>query len=86
MDRINQNQFAIFTGQKEHTDVAIKEIQDHIETHYSEKLSVETLAHQAAISSRNFVRRFKKATFNTLLNTYKEFVLKLQRRDLNHRL
>lgn len=67
MDRINQNQFAIFTGQKEHTDVAIKEIQDHIETHYSEKLSVETLAHQAAISSRNFVRRFKKATFNTPL-------------------
>lgn len=65
MDRVNQNQFMIFSGQKEHTDEAIKTIQDHIEEHYSEKLSVEALAHQAAISNRNFVRRFKKATFNT---------------------
>ncbi len=67
MDRINQNQFVIFSGQKEHSDEAIKSIQNHIEEHYSEKLSVESLAHQAAISSRNFVRRFKKATFNTPL-------------------
>ncbi|NET32921.1 MAG: helix-turn-helix domain-containing protein [Cyanothece sp. SIO1E1] len=65
MDRMSQNQFVIFSGQKDHSDEAIKFIQEYVEANYSEKLSVEHLAHKAAISSRNFVRRFKKATFNT---------------------
>lgn len=64
-DRIDQNQFAIFNGQKEHHDDAIKSVQEYVETHYGEKLSVETLAEKAAISNRNFIRRFKKATLNT---------------------
>lgn len=64
-DRMNQNQFIIFNGQKEHTDAEIKDIQVFIETHYADKLSVAELADKAAISNRNFVRRFKKATNNT---------------------
>ncbi|MEL7121256.1 MAG: helix-turn-helix domain-containing protein [Bacteroidota bacterium] len=66
-DRINQNQFVIFNGQKENQDEEIKEVQEFIEQHYQEKLSVEQLANSAAISKRNFVRRFKKATNNTPL-------------------
>lgn len=66
-DRIDQNQFVIFNGQKEHQDAEIKAIQEYVEQHYAEKISVETLAHRAAISNRNFVRRFKKATDNTPL-------------------
>jgi transcriptional regulator GlxA family with amidase domain len=64
-DRINQNQFIIFNGQKEHSDEAIKEAQMFIEENFEEKLSVEGLAKKFAISSRNFIRRFKKATQNT---------------------
>ncbi len=64
-DRIDQNQFVIFNGQKEHSDLEVVKIQDFIEKYYSEKLSVEGLAEKVAISSRNFVRRFKKATNNT---------------------
>ena len=64
-DRINQNQFVIFNGQKEHTDDTIKQIQTYIEGNYEEKISVEGLAKKFAISSRNFIRRFKKATQNT---------------------
>lgn len=64
-DRINQNQFVIFTGQKEHKDETIKKVQAYIEENYEEKISVEELAKQFAISSRNFIRRFKKATQNT---------------------
>ncbi|MEO0339956.1 MAG: helix-turn-helix domain-containing protein [Bacteroidota bacterium] len=64
-DRINQNQFVIFSGQKEHSDYTIKEVQIHIEENYDQKLTVEGLAKQFAISSRNFIRRFKKATNNT---------------------
>ena len=64
-DRVDQNQFVIFNGQKEHHDEEIKEAQGYIEKHYAEKISVELLAEKASTSSRNFVRRFKKATNNT---------------------
>ncbi len=64
-DRSNQSQFMIFNGQKEHTDESIKMAQEFIETNFSEKISVEALANKYAISRRNFVRRFKKATMNT---------------------
>ena len=62
-----QNQFVIFSGQKEHADEAIKETQEYIEQHYADHLLVDSLAERVAISLRNFVRRFKKATNNTPL-------------------
>lgn len=64
-DRINQNQFIIFNGQKDHSDETIKAIQVYIEGNFEEKISVEGLAKKFAISNRNFIRRFKKATKNT---------------------
>ena len=64
-DRIDQNQFAIFHGQKEHSDEEIKTAQEFVEAHYTEKLSVEKLAESVAVSNRSFVRRFKRATDNT---------------------
>lgn len=64
-DRENQNQFVIFKGQKEHADETIKEVQQYIEKNIEEKISVDFLANRYAISSRNFIRRFKKATQNT---------------------
>lgn len=64
-DRMDQNQFAIFHGQKDHSDNEIKDIQNYLEEHFAEKISVEDLAEKTATSSRNFVRRFKKATNNT---------------------
>ncbi|MEO1260477.1 MAG: helix-turn-helix domain-containing protein [Bacteroidota bacterium] len=64
-DRVDQNQFIIFSGQKEHQDEAIKEVQIYIEENFEEKLSVDGLAKKFAISNRNFIRRFKKATQNT---------------------
>lgn len=66
-DRENQNQFAIFQAQKDHEDEAIRQAQKYIEGNVAEKISVENLAKKHAISRRNFVRRFKKATQNTPL-------------------
>lgn len=65
IDRDNQNQFAIFQGQKDHDDEAIKKAQQFIEGNVSQKITVEQLAEKYSISRRNFVRRFKKATQNT---------------------
>lgn len=64
-DRLDQNQFVIFNGQKEHSDQEIATIQEYIEKNFADKISIERLAEKVATSSRNFVRRFKKATNNT---------------------
>jgi transcriptional regulator GlxA family with amidase domain len=64
-NRYNQNQFVIFSGQKGHDDAEIKNAQNYIENNYGNKISIDHLASTFAMSSRNFIRRFKKATMNT---------------------
>ena len=66
-DRIEQSHFMIFSGQKEHSDEPIKKAQNYIEQNYERKLNIDELASMVAISSRSFLRRFKKATANTPL-------------------
>ena len=66
-DRINQSQFIIFSGQKEHDDDSIKQAQLYIENNFKEKLSIDEIANMVKISGRSFLRRFKKATSNTPL-------------------
>lgn len=64
-DRISQSEFIIFRGQKEHNDEAIKKAQEYIEHNFEQKLSIETIAKMVHLNSRSFLRRFKKATYNT---------------------
>lgn len=66
-DRIGQSQFMIFSGQKEHADDPILKAQNFIEKNFDKKLNIDELANKFAISSRSFLRRFKKATSNTPL-------------------
>ena len=63
--RDSQSQFAIFRGQRNHTDVNIHKVQDYIEEHYEDKIMVETLANLINTGRRTFERRFKEATNNT---------------------
>ena len=65
IDRATQSQYAIFRGQREHGDEEIQKAQAYIESNVGEKVSVESLAELCALSKRNFIRRFKKATHNT---------------------
>ena len=67
LDRIEQSHFMIFSGQKDHADEPIKKAQAYIEKNYDKKLNVDELADMVAVSSRSFLRRFKKATANTPL-------------------
>jgi transcriptional regulator GlxA family with amidase domain len=67
IDRNSQSAFIIFTGQKLHGDEVVKKAQAYIESKPDEKISVEQLASRFAVSRRNFVRRFIKATGNTPL-------------------
>ncbi|TGD56703.1 GlxA family transcriptional regulator [Flavobacterium humi] len=67
IDRNSQSAFAMFKGQKEHQDEAVKKIQEHIENNIEEKMTVEELAEIAAVGRRSFERRFKLATNNSIL-------------------
>ena len=63
--RDSQSQFAIFRGQRNHSDVEIQKVQDYIEKNYCEKITIETLASLINTGRRTFERRFKEATNNT---------------------
>lgn len=80
--RDNQSQFIIFNGQKDHQDEVIKNSQEYIEKHFNEKISVEELAERAALSRRNFVRRFKKATSNTPLEYIQRVKIEAAKKSL----
>jgi transcriptional regulator GlxA family with amidase domain len=67
IERDSQLSFTIFQGQKEHDDEQIKKAQEFIEKNYQEKITVEQLVSMLALSRRNFERRFKKATSNTVV-------------------
>ena len=67
IERDNQLSFTIFQGQKDHNDEEIKKAQEFIERNYQEKITVEQLVSMLALSRRNFERRFKKATSNTVV-------------------
>lgn len=66
IDRYSQSPFIIFEGQKMHEDEPVKKAQEFIEKNYSEKIAVDSLCSLVALSRRNFERRFKKATCNSV--------------------
>lgn len=57
-----QQPYEIFSEPRSHGDNDILQIQEWLEDHYTEPLSVDTIAEQNNLSRRTFTRRFKKAT------------------------
>lgn len=67
IDRQSQSAFAMFQGQKNHNDAAIKNAQIFIESNIHEKITIDELANEVSVGRRSFERRFKLATNNTVL-------------------
>jgi transcriptional regulator GlxA family with amidase domain len=67
IDRNSQSPFMIFNPQKDHQDDIIKRAQVYIEANYSDRIAVDELASKLAISRRNLERRFKKVTYNSIV-------------------
>jgi transcriptional regulator GlxA family with amidase domain len=67
IDRDSQAVFAMFMGQKNHGDQAIKKAQEYIEKNTKGKILVDELADMAVLGRRSFERRFKQATNNSVL-------------------
>lgn len=62
IDRNSQSPFIVFEGLKDHKDDTIRNIQEYIEQHIGERLTVDQLALNCSMDRINFSRRFKKAT------------------------
>lgn len=82
INRDNQDHFTIFRGQKGHDDQTIQKAQQYIENNFGEKISVDHLAEMFAISRRNFVRRFKKATSNAPLEYIQRVKIEAAKKSL----
>ena len=67
IDRHSQSAFAMFSGQKGHTDGTVKLAQDYIERKVDERITVDELAEKFSVGRRTFERRFKQATHNSVL-------------------
>ncbi|MBF0351182.1 MAG: helix-turn-helix domain-containing protein [SAR324 cluster bacterium] len=67
LDRTSQNPYVIFRAQKSHKDQEILAVQEWLEVHYANIITLEEVANRAAMSTRNFKRRFKKATGDSLV-------------------
>jgi transcriptional regulator GlxA family with amidase domain len=67
IERNNQSSFMIFSPQKQHEDEVIMKAQEYIEKNYQERITVDELATSLAISRRNLERRFKKVTYNSIV-------------------
>lgn len=63
----SQNGFMIFKGQKQHDDCEILKVQDYIEQHFIDKITVDDLCLKFNIGRRTLERRFKKATYNSVI-------------------
>lgn len=66
IDRDSQAAFAMFKGQKSHSDAEILKAQNYIEENIHERITIDELAEKASVSRRTFERRFKQATSNSV--------------------
>ena len=84
MGRNSQSPFIIFKGQKDHGDVHIKQVQDFIEAHYHDKITVEELCEKFNLGRRTMERRFKKATSNTVVEYIQRVKVEGAKRELEN--
>jgi transcriptional regulator GlxA family with amidase domain len=84
LDRNSQSPFMIFSGQKNHKDENILKAQAYIEENFKDKIAVDDLCDNLALSRRTFERRFKKATANTVWEYLQRVKVEAAKKELEH--
>lgn len=84
IDRDSQMAFAMFRGQKNHADEAIKIAQEFIEKHFEDRISVNELAEKVVVGRRSFERRFKQATNNSVLEYIQRIKVEAAKRNFEN--
>jgi transcriptional regulator GlxA family with amidase domain len=82
IERQSQAPFQMFVGLKGHADETIRNIQDFIESHTEEKITVDILAVKCHMDRVNFSRRFKKATQLSPIDYIQQVKVEAAKREL----
>lgn len=82
IERDSQSPFIMFKGQKEHDDDAIKNAQEFIENNFKERLTVDHLSEKFKIGRRTFERRFRAATFNSVVEYMQRVKIEAAKKQL----
>ena len=67
LDKLSQSAFSVFIPEKNHEDMDILNSQKFIENNLSRNLTIDELASMSGMSKRNFNRRFKAATGESVI-------------------
>ena len=84
IDKHSQSPFIMFMGQKSHDDETVKKVQEFIELHFQDKITVDQLASLFAVGRRSLERRFKKATCNTVTEYIQRVKIEAAKKDLEN--
>lgn len=84
MGRTSQSQFIIFQGYKHHHDESILKAQEYIESNYQQKITVDQIATHVSLGRRNFERRFKTATSNSVFEYLQRVKVEAAKKQLEH--
>jgi transcriptional regulator GlxA family with amidase domain len=82
LEKIKQLPFSVFNPEKNHNDKEILDIQEWIEVNYSINLNLEALAEKVGLSLRQFNRRFKSATGETVIKYLQQVRVEIAKSDL----
>jgi transcriptional regulator GlxA family with amidase domain len=82
IDLNSQSPFSMFKGNRAHEDETVKKAQEFIEKNFQEKIAVDQLAGMLAQGRRNFERRFKKATSNTVVEYIQRVKIEAAKKNL----
>ena len=84
IDRSSQSAFAMFTGQKHHSDKEILKAQEYIENNIHEKITTNKLATVTTLGRRTFERRFKDATHHSVLEYIQRIKIEAAKRQFEN--
>jgi len=84
IDRNSQSPFIVFTGQKNHGDELVLEVQNFIEQNFTEKITVDSLCTSYNIGRRTLERKFKKATANTVVEYIQRVKMEAAKKQLEN--
>jgi len=82
IEKNSQLPFSVFKGQKDHGDSLMLAIQEYIEQHYANRLTVDSIADKFGIGRRTFERRFKKVTANTVVEYIQRVKIEAAKKQL----
>jgi transcriptional regulator GlxA family with amidase domain len=82
IERKSQQPFIIFIGQKRHGDQDVLKAQDYIESHSGDPFSVDGLCKTLHLGRRNFERRFKRCTGNSVMEYMQRVKVELAKKQL----